>query len=289
MSILPRSLAAMACLFLLAMTTLPVPPSFARAAETAQGKGRRARNLPVIFFDYSVVEGHDELLLLADGPLDKYKIFRMEGPPRLILDIPGVGLLENVVGLPVNRPELSRIRIARHPDKVRFVFDLTEQVPVRHEVVKLDKGLKVVLIPKNQDRKKAPSPPTAVAEQRADNTVPPASAPAAESGKETKTPAGGEILTLTHITRLFGNQRVTILFHKASAKDFFSFVAEKSNTRITVSPEVTEAISLRLTDVTLGEAVTAVVGHLDLVLSREKEQIFVRSAKTRKSATADSI
>ncbi len=264
---MPRFSPAMALLcLLLVLLCRPLP---AQGAETAKARGKKAQPLPVIFFDYSLASGQDELLVLADAPLGKHRFFRLENPPRLVLDIPGVTIQENMVGLPVNRPELSGIRIARHADKVRFVFDLTEQVPVTHKVEKVDKGLKIILRPKGEAGQRSPQ-----------RTEPgPAQDRAAEEG----------LLSPPHITSLFGEQRVTILFHKAPAREFFSFVAEKSKTRIVVSPEVRETISLRLNDVTLGEAVNAVVGHLDLALTRDKEEILVRPAQPGKRAGAGSI
>jgi len=262
-----RILPAMACLFLLAPAIF-FPAETAQAQKMTSAKTRAAKKPPVVFFDYSVVDGHNELLILADGPIKKYKTFGLENPPRLVLDISDVTIIEKVVGLPINRPELSKIRIARHPEKVRFVFDLTAEEST-HKVLKIDKGLKVILTAKNPPP--APPPKLPLTSEEPQQTAPP---------EERNQSAGSQ----AGIAALFGNQRVTILFHKAPPKEFFAFVAEKSKMRIEVSPEVIEPISLRLTDVPLSEAVSAVVNHLNLVLIQGKSQITVRNSQGKKES-----
>lgn len=242
------------------------------AAQPGKGVGTSP---PSLFFDYSVVDGHDELLILADSPISKHKAFRLENPPRLVLDIPGFGLLEDVVGLPINRPELSRIRIAKHPDKVRFVFDLTNEKPVRHEIVPVENGLKVILVPDNTPVISAKKSKKNSKGEAIEHTPAPAPAP----------DVAGQVLGPAGLQKLLGTQRVTILFHKAPVSEFFSYVSEKCGMPIMVNPAIGATLSLRLTDVTLSQAVELVQKQYNLVLTLQDNTLYVEPGKAQPPAS----
>jgi hypothetical protein len=216
---------------------------------------------PTLFFDYGMVEDHSELLILADVPIKKHKAFLLKNPARLVIDIPGFSLLEEVVGLPVNRPELTRIRIAKHPDKIRFVFDLTESKGVTYNVVKLETGLKVVI--------KILNLPVITAKKTKKS----------KKGVANPVPPGGEILRPESFAKFFGDQRVTILFHKAPIREFFNYVADKCGMTIEVSKDISATISLRLTDVPLNHTVKQIQERYKLQLLIDGHHLQVVPAK----------
>ena len=226
-----------ACLFLL-FSFVTIPAFFCPTAAPAL---TRQSKQPTLFFDYSMVKNHSEFLILADIPIKKHKAFLLKKPARLVLDIPGFSLLEDVVGLPVNRPELTRIRIAKHPNKIRFVFDLTENKGVNYKVEKLPTGLKVVIKIDNLPIINATK--TKKAKKGTSNPVPP----------------GGKILNPKSFNQTFGDQRITILFHKAPIREFFAYVADKCGMKIETSKKINANISLRLTDVPLSHAVRQIL------------------------------
>ena len=58
------------------------------------------------------------LELVADGTIANAETFTLEDPDRLVIDLPG--LVSRVARrlMPVDSPEVSRVRIGAHPDKV---------------------------------------------------------------------------------------------------------------------------------------------------------------------------
>ncbi len=220
--------------------------------------GKSTLDLPTIFFDYSVDDGRDELLILADVPLKKYRSFMLDKPPRLVFDVHGVSLLEKVVGLPINRAELKRIRIARHPDKVRFVFDLGEQ-SIEHQVMQVEKGLKVIITPAAKKTKAKGKKKGTAQKASATKKAPPQPSP----------------IRFADYGAIFGNKRITILFHKAPLPEFFTYVASKTGLAISVDPACKGLISLQLTDVTLSLAVQRIVRKNKLRLVRKGKGIKV--------------
>ncbi len=260
---------------LLILTILsPAPTTWAAGrhlakAHQAKEKTKTPPPTHAISFDYSIAaDGHNELLIQGDAPMKNYKSFLLANPSRLVLDIPGVNLHGNAVELPVNGPELSRIRIARHPDKVRFVFDLAEGKNVRHTVVEQNNGLKVLFF---FDKDQA-NPQTAMA---ADTQEPVVKKPSPSPGRQFQT------LDSSDLETIFGNQQVSVVFNKTPILDFAKYLSEKSGRRIEVSPGFATTVSLRLTEVPLHTLVNAAAGTIGFVVRQDGERIILHPANPR--------
>ena len=61
--------------------------------------------------------------LIADGKIGDYDSFKLEKPPRLVIDVWNVKKAYPKSLIQVNHPLLKRVRLGKHPKKTRFVFD----------------------------------------------------------------------------------------------------------------------------------------------------------------------
>lgn len=263
-------------LFLLLAVLFPPPATWAAKGHPTKGHQtkEKAKATPThaISFDYSITaDGHNELLIQGDAPIKNHKSFLLTNPSRLVLDIPGVTLHGNTVELPVNRPELSRIRIARHPDKVRFVFDLTEETNVRHTVTEQNNGLKVMLLLAGDEA----TPQSAAA---ADTQEPVEIQPSPAPDNQVQTLAPSDLETV------FGSQRISIIFNKTPIRDFAKYLSEKSGRRIEVSPDLATSVSLRFTEVPLHAVVNAAADTIGFDLQQDGERIILLPASQRPQA-----
>lgn len=98
--------------------TPPPPPTHVKSQTTAA-----ARKIVKI----EAGSGQVWLTMTADGNLDgKYKFFSLANPPRAVVDLLDVevpsGLSSQALAA---NPAVQSVRIGRHPDKVRFVLDLS--------------------------------------------------------------------------------------------------------------------------------------------------------------------
>lgn len=260
-------------LFLLLLTIIFLAPSAWAAGKHPTKEKTKAAPPPAISFDYSIAaDGHNELLIQGKAPIKGYKSFMLTNPSRLVLDIPGVSLHGNAVELPINGTELSRIRIARHPDKVRFVFDLAEEKEVRHKVIEQNNGLKVLLFLDNDQLEQSPT----VAETQAPEKIPPSPSPGSQP----------QILAPSDLESVFGNERVSVIFHKTPIRDFAKYLSEKSGRRIEVSPELATSVSLRLAEVPLHALVNAAADTIGFALRQEGERIILVPGNTARRAAA---
>jgi hypothetical protein len=260
-------------LFPLLAILFSLPAAWAAQGHPTKGRQTKAPPTRAISFDYSITaDGQNELLIQGDAPIKNHKSFLLTNPSRLVLDIPGVTLHGNTVELPVNRPELSRIRIARHPGKVRFVFDLTEEKNVRHTVTEQNNGLKVMLSLAEDEA--APQSAAAVADTQEPAEIQPSPAP--DSQFQTLAPSDLETV--------FGSQRVSIIFNKTPIRDFAKYLSEKSGRRIEVSPELATSVSLRFTEVPLHALATAAADTIGFALQQDGERIVLHPASQHPQA-----
>ena len=66
-----------------------------------------------------------EVTLDLDGSIEKIDTVEIDHPSRLVVDLWGVVDVTGKKEIPVSSSEIARVRIGRHPDKVRVVLDLS--------------------------------------------------------------------------------------------------------------------------------------------------------------------
>ncbi|WP_309897044.1 type IV pilus secretin PilQ [Archangium sp.] len=84
----------------------------------------------------------DTLSIRADGEVARYEVLELADPPRLAVDVYGVGLSARAPN--VRSGVLKDVRVAAHADKVRLVLDARGEMPA-YQVERNGRGLEVVL------------------------------------------------------------------------------------------------------------------------------------------------
>ncbi|WAM24807.1 type IV pilus secretin PilQ [Myxococcus sp. NMCA1] len=85
---------------------------------------------------------NDTLRIRADGDIARYEVLELADPPRLAVDLFGVGLAARAPR--VNSGSLREVRVGAHADKVRLVLDVRGKMPA-YRVHRASRGLEVVL------------------------------------------------------------------------------------------------------------------------------------------------
>ncbi|MCX5868484.1 MAG: type IV pilus secretin PilQ [Proteobacteria bacterium] len=96
------------------------PAAPAPAAEEVAAGGKATK---ILDFRVSPQAGATEIQIVGNGEIKDYSAFKLENPPRFVVDIMDVGNLYPATEIPVSTPELKMIRIGQHPDKLRLVFE----------------------------------------------------------------------------------------------------------------------------------------------------------------------
>jgi type IV pilus assembly protein PilQ len=81
--------------------------------------------------------------ILADGKIENFNAFKLDSPPRLVLDIWGVDTRKN--SFKVKNPLVKRVRVGHYPDKLRLVFDSQKSQLPPYQVNRIDDKLIVSL------------------------------------------------------------------------------------------------------------------------------------------------
>ncbi len=77
--------------------------------------------------------------ILADGKIENFNAFKLDSPPRLVLDIWGVDTRKN--SFKVKSPFIKGVRIGHYPDKLRLVFDSQKHQLPPYQVNRIDDKL----------------------------------------------------------------------------------------------------------------------------------------------------
>jgi type IV pilus assembly protein PilQ len=81
--------------------------------------------------------------ILADGKVENFNAFKLDSPPRLVLDIWGVDTRKN--SFKVKNPLIKGVRIGHYQDKLRLVFDSQKPQLPPYQVNRIDDKLMVSL------------------------------------------------------------------------------------------------------------------------------------------------
>ena len=96
----------------------PAPVTPEAALATATGIATK-----ILDFKITPQTGSTEIQVVGNGEIKDYSAFKLDNPPRFVVDIMDIGNLYPATEIPVSSPELKMIRVGQHPDKVRLVFE----------------------------------------------------------------------------------------------------------------------------------------------------------------------
>jgi type IV pilus assembly protein PilQ len=101
----------------------------------------KAKNVINVLFE----EKKDFIIfnVLADGKIENFNAFKLDSPPRLVLDIWGVDTRKN--SFKVKNPLIKGVRFGRYQDKLRLVFDSQKPQLPPYQVNRIDDKLMVSL------------------------------------------------------------------------------------------------------------------------------------------------
>lgn len=151
----------------------------------------KAKEVTDIFFEER--NGLITFNLIGDGRIENYNSFQLDAPARLVLDIWGVESRYPKKSIKMKSPFVKAVRIGKHPDKMRLVFDSSKPELPPYQINQKDEKLIVSLGDLPQ-----PSEPKILIEGKPEGGTPAptlAKAPSAPEG-ETKIP---DTNTLTEI------------------------------------------------------------------------------------------
>jgi type IV pilus assembly protein PilQ len=155
----------------------PLPENVVAAEVDEREVAQPARRITALSF------AGDTLRVRADGEIARYEVLELADPPRLAVDVYGVGLTARTPR--VRSESLKDLRVGAHTDKVRMVLDVRGEMPA-YQVERTGRGLDVVFNAKVARKPSAPvdTPEKVVAENTPLRPVPVDARPAAVDIKD---------------------------------------------------------------------------------------------------------
>lgn len=208
--------------------------------------------LSAVYYTYTAIDNRSEIVIQADGLLGEHRIFSLDAPPRLVVDLEQMTLPVSPLLKEIGRPELLRIRAARRGSAVRFVFDLPPESVGEHHLFRDEDSLKVVIQgPLGEQQEAAdnglPLPP----ENLDEAAVVPVSVPEPEPSA----------------AKTYQGKSVSVHLFQRDIADFFAEISRQTGERFILSPDITGKISLRLRAIPWDQAVDQVLGYYHLQMS----------------------
>ncbi len=204
----------------------------------------------IIDVKYSTVDNKTVVDFVGNGDIGNYNAFRLNNPPRLVIDVLNVGNLFPTNEMPVGTNDVQRIRIGQYPDKVRFVLDTSKTQFPPYTVDK--KGNKLIATIGSGVQEQG-----IVVLPKPEGEIP--GAPASQ--QISATPSSPVVFSPNSLgmKHIYTGRKISLDFKDADIQDILRLIAEVSNKNIIAGDDVHGKITMRMMNVPWDQA-------LDIIL-----------------------
>ena len=215
--------------------------------------------------------------LKADGIIPDFNSFKLNNPPRLVLDFPGMSDASPRKNIVVGNPLLKDIRIGQHTDKVRVVFTFPGKEVLQYQITKDSQNLGVFIDQFKEEKASDEKPPEAKIQEpiRPTGEEPeseikksetsaslllPALAPAPTDipRSEDKKPSLASEAE-TEKPKPYIGAKISLDFMNADVREVFRLIGNTAQREIIPSDEVEGMITLRLIDIPWDQALDVIL------------------------------
>ena len=220
--------------------------------------------------------------LKTDGIIPDFNSFRLNNPPRLVLDFPGMSNASPRKNIAVDSPLLKDVRIGQHTDKMRVVFTFPGEEVLQHRITRESQNLGVFIGQFTEEKESEEKPPEAKIQE-------PIRPPGEEPESEIKKPESSVSPPLpalapapTDVPRSEDKKlspaveaeperpkanigaKISLDFMNADIREVFRLIGNAAQKKIIPSDEVGGMISLRLIDTPWDQALDVILDTRNL-------------------------
>ena len=264
--------------------------------ETAAATETRPKAKKIINFLFDQKKDSIAFNIVGDGRIGSYDAFKLDSPPRLVLDIWEVDTRYRKNLIKIQNPFIKQVRIGRYPDKLRLVFEcLTPQLPF-YQINRVDDKLIISFgniptplepqIPLKEERgllidlekpKKVEAKIEAVPEPRREEVAVETKKEGVKKEEEKPAPQPQvtkkveeekKVVEEVPSGRIYTGRRLSLDFKDADIKNILRLIAEVSNLNIIAGDDVTGKITMRLVDVPWDQALDIILQARSLGMTK---------------------
>jgi type IV pilus assembly protein PilQ len=181
-----------------------------------------------------------QVVIQANGEIEKYSTFTLSAPNRLIIDIHEVTYVSQERSIKVESPFLRKIRIGEDAHKVRFVLDFPVDIVPPFQVTKEGEKLMVSI---------GKTPYEKIEEEKGVEMKPEKPSPEEKVEEETKKEVEAEKAGEERPEEKYTGQKISLDFKDADIKNVLRLIADVSNLNIITSDNVKGKVTVKLKDV----------------------------------------
>lgn len=220
--------------------------------------------------------------LKADGIIPDFNSFKLNNPPRLVLDFPGMSDVSPRKNIVVGNPLLKDIRIGQHTDKVRVVFIFPGKEVLQYQITKDSQNLGVFIGQFKEEKASEEKPPKGKIQEpirptgeepeseikKSETSASPllpalASAPTDIPRTEDKKPSLAAEAE-TEKPKPYIGAKISMDFINADIREVFRLIGNTAQREIIPSDEVEGMITLRLIDFPWDQALDVILDNRNL-------------------------
>jgi len=260
------------------------PPPIA-APPAAPPSGEKASKM--LDMKAETADNRTKVTITANGVVGDYNAFKLTNPTRLVVDVWNVGSLIEEKEIEANTPQVSKVRVGQHPDKVRFTLDSPTEEFAPYNITKVGNTLVLEMgegvAPMVAEE--IPPPPAAVppeapseaypaapaeeippppAEAPPPPTAPPPPPPSAppEVGISVSPPPSPVVEVPPEAIgykRRYTGRKISLEFKDADIHNILRLIAEVSNKNVIAAEDVTGKVTVRMINVPWDQALDVVL------------------------------
>jgi len=225
--------------------------------------------------------------VVADSAIELYNVDTVAGsadrPPRMFVDIPNVAVNELVAEKKIGT-SVSQIRVAKHGDGVRIVFDSATPELFKYTVAPSAQGLSVVIDESGMATAAASGqakPAAAPGSSTLDELIDSSEQLLNQSPDKLKSPTAAKATELAEEFSFSGynKQRISVDFYKIDIHNVFRLFRQITDLNIIIDEDVQGSLTLALTDVPWDFALDIVLNLMDLKKEERFNTIVIYPAK----------
>ncbi len=113
-----------------------------RQSEIADFSRQRTGYVEILRdIDFQVLEEAFRVIVVLDGPVPDYRLFFLNSPLRMVVDLPGNWKNSGESVLMLEHDMIRRVRVGEHPGYLRIVMDLVGKNPLSPDIEVFPNGL----------------------------------------------------------------------------------------------------------------------------------------------------
>ena len=230
-----------------------------------------------------------QFILKSDNKIKEYNSFTLFKPNRIVVDLSNTKTISNILSIPIEDDQIKEIRIGKHPNKLRCVFEVNQEETPDFDIERFGEDLvltvkrpthlaKVKKVAKKEIKKE-------VVKKEVKEKKPEVKIELKENAEtvhgmgNVKKKVEGLAVIPTKEEKKVKEKLYTLSFRKADIYDILTVLSRENKLNIIIDPDVKGNVTVDLKEVTLSNVLDVILTPLNLQYKMKDNFIRVSPVK----------